>query len=122
MTMTRSSYDMPESGNDTEALLFELFPFIIVTDSSLTLHRWGPMAGVLAPELKAGQPLLDVFELHGVRQGDTRIDRTTWRSNRSVMLKHRQSSARVLKGQFQFRGEDILYFLGWPVVTSGRSR
>jgi signal transduction histidine kinase len=115
--MTPSPYVTPESGNDTEALLFELFPFIIVTDASLTVHRWGPLAGVLAPELKPDQSLLDTFELHGVRQGDTRIDPVTWRSNRSVMLKHRQSSERVLKGQLQFHGESTLYFLGWPVVT-----
>ena len=59
--MTPSPYVTPESGNDTEALLFELFPFIIVTDASLTVHRWGPLAGVLAPELKPDQSLLDTF-------------------------------------------------------------
>jgi signal transduction histidine kinase len=115
--MTPSQYATPEAGNDTETLLFELFPFIIVIDSSLTVHRWGPLSAILAPDLTPGQSLLDVFELQGIRQNDTQIDRATWRSSRSVVLKHRLSPERVLKGQLQFHGESTLYFLGWPVVT-----
>jgi len=115
--MTPSPFATPEPSNDTEALLFELFPFIIVTDASLTVRGWGPLTGVMAPELRAEHSLLEVFELRGVRQSDTQIDRATWRPNRSIMLKHRHSPERVLKGQLKFHSEKTLYFLGWPVVT-----
>jgi signal transduction histidine kinase len=115
--MIPSPYATAEPGNEAEALLFELFPFIIVTDASLTVRRWGRLASTLAPELEPEQSLLSIFELHGVRHDDTKIDRDTWRSNRPIVLKHRWHSERVLKGQLQFHGKQALYFLGWPVVT-----
>jgi len=115
--MIPSPYATAEPGNETETLLFELFPFIIVTDASLTVHRWGRLASVLAPELEPERSLLEVFELQGVRRDDTRIDPATWRSSRPIVLKHRQHTERVLRGQLQFHGDHTLYFLGWPVVT-----
>lgn len=117
MTTTPSQSDTPESVTEAERLLLELFPFAIVTDDSLTAHRWGRLAKLLIPELEAGLPILDIFETRGIRQGDVGIDRSYWRSNRPVTLKRRRSPGHVLKGQLQLHSGGAVYFLGWPVVT-----
>lgn len=106
-----------EPANAAEALLFDLFPFIIVTDASLIVHRWGRLATTLAPDLKAEKSLLEIFELLGARHEDTKIARENQHPNRPLVLQHRVHSERVLKGQLLPHGEQALYFLGWPVVT-----